>query len=169
MGTTAVITLLGVSGVAEVVVRAESMPSGLEEKNPVILEIEYDGSGNYVEPRPNLARIESASASGLTASVKAFYPSTDEKGTATTAKLFSRALNSSYDYSSPDDTQTLTGGVNKRATLTTTYETTGWVAVVVRACTAGGTLSGGDSQEAVLYLSNATVASSDVVLTASRG
>ena len=173
----ALLTDLGFNGMAEVMVRVQSTISGLEEMNPYICEIEYDLFGEYVPPRPNVARLTSSVTVPVgnnlnpSAIIGILYPSAGEKGVATTVQLFARDMSyqTTYDYGSPVDTQTLTGAGDKTATLSYLPASGTWWAFVARACTAAGVLSPLDSQETRLCMSWNITVPSNIQVTASRG
>jgi hypothetical protein len=170
-GATSIVlpAITGYPGIASVLVRAVSPYSGIEEKNGVVVQIEYDAAGVRVEPRPNTARITSATAVGLTAEVDVIYPTAGEAGVATTVALFSRTPDGTYDYTTPDATESLSGTTSKYATLTATL-VAGRRLFVVRAVTAAGTQSANNSSEAELYLTAAvTVGATNISVTNTRG
>ena len=82
-------------GTAQVLVRA--VKAGVEEANGTRLSVEFDGSGNYVAPRPNSPAVRYYSAaSGLAVTVKGAYPTAGEKGTATKLNLRYKVPGGSY-------------------------------------------------------------------------
>ena len=136
----------GFSGVVYAMLRAVHPTSGLEDRNTDMEKFEYDQFGTFIPARPNSPHIVRSSVSvtsGLDLSLRATYDPTDEAGTATTIRLFTRTQLGSYDYDSPADTQTISQGADgvSKVTLTHTFAAAGFHYARVLAYTAGGTSS----------------------------
>jgi hypothetical protein len=159
----------GYAGTAYVLIRAEF--GGVEENNGSLLKIEYDAAGAYVDPRPNTITIRAQNVSSGTAlTAYATYDTTGERGTATTAQLFTRTPTGSYDFDTPDDTATLSSasGRLKFATLTATLAN-GWHWITAKAATSTGQQSASESQEILVYVSDVDAVAPTPTVTASGG
>lgn len=144
------LTIPSTGGVVYVIIRAYA--GGIYSDNTDRIAIEYDNSGNYVQSRPNSCRIKSWSlAAGGALTVVAAYDTADEIGTATTARIFTRAVGGSYAQA---DSETLAGSGIKTATLTATLSN-GWHEIAVKAGTADGVLSADYSDAILVYASDA--------------
>jgi hypothetical protein len=135
--------ITGYAGTARVLVRA--VKSGVEDANGEILELEYDGAGDYVSPRPNAPTVRGYSvASGLSASLLGVYPTTDEKAVATKLNAYVKAPGGSYP-GSPDATAALGTAYDgvKEATVAVTLASAGVWWIKVTAATAGDVESEG--------------------------
>ena len=152
---------LSYPGIAYVVIRA--VYGGIEETNTIRLALEYDDSGNYVDPRPNNLAIESWSIDdGTDLTVEVAYDPTDELATPTKANLYAKTYSGSY---SLKDTQNLT---SNKATLTETL-TNGWWYIAVKAETAGGVESEDYSAAQLIYVADTSLSAPTVTSYVSRG
>jgi len=148
--------ITGYAGTVLAVLRAEF--GGEEEKNMLILELEYDASGNFVQARPNTPDLGDVTVSGLSVTVGGSYNPANEASTATSLELFTRDPDDAYDFGSPDDTGSLDD--NNRATMTATL-TEGWRYVTLKSSN-GTVLSTSRSVEKMIYVSEDDASLSNV-------
>jgi hypothetical protein len=148
----------GYAGTVRVLLRATL--SDIEEKNGQELRIEYDAAGAYVAPRPNTPILDDAViTSGTTVTVAVSYDTTGEEGTAQDVQLFTRTPSGSYDFDTPEDTDTLAGsGTIKTGSLTTGLAN-GWHYITAMAATAAGLQSATEAQEQLVYVSDTNISS----------
>lgn len=173
--TTTLPALTGYPGIATVIVR--TVKSGGEEKNSEILFLEYDGSGNYVPPRPNTPAIDAASAAvtgGTTLDITGVYDPTNQAGVATKLQLFKRTPTGSYDFTTVDAEAALTASpfhiTAKTADLSFSFSSAGFYYVTLKAATADDVQSTDPSDEVLVYVSAVDAAApTDTAISVSRG
>ena len=161
--------ITGYPGIAQVLIRAEF--GGAEEKNGELLLIEYDAAGDYVAPRPNGISVQKVSvSSGTSLSVQCTYDTTGEAGTATTAQIFARDPDGSYDFDTPDGTASLSADYSglKYATVTASLAN-GWHWVTAKAATVAGVQSLNQAQEVLVYVSDVDATAPTPTLTTTGG
>jgi len=108
------------NGKLRVVVRASK--SGVTEKNDTEVEIEFDASGNIVDPRPNKAHIQSITvASGLTNTFKIGVIEDDGAAVATNVDLYVVAVGTPIDVTTPSASGTLPAAVGGYHEITVQY------------------------------------------------
>lgn len=129
----------GYPGVVRVLLRAEK--SGVEEAQGQLIEIELDGAGGRVAPRPNTPFFGPYSVAGAALTVNALYITAYQAATPTSIQLFKRTPTGSYDFVSPIATAALSAGVNFRTAVLSATLTPGTYYLTLRSITAGGVLS----------------------------
>lgn len=156
----------GSPGLTYWVLRAVSA-TGKEEKNLLLLALEYDSSAEFIAARPNtpgVIRASIAVALGRTLSLRAVYSPILESGVATKLQLFTRTLSGYYGgggsdvYTAPDNEADLATSANgmKAANLTFALPTNGWYYIRVLAATAAGIQSDPTvAPELLVYVSDA--------------
>jgi len=155
--TIAAPAVIGYPGTVSFILRAEL--NGIEELNNEILDIEYDGVGVRVDPRPNDILINGVDVStGTTLDVDLTYNSADEAGVATQGQLFVRTPTGVYDFNAPDDASSLIGTNIRNVSLTVTLAT-GWYYITAMAATASGVQSVTPTPERLVYISDDDIAS----------
>lgn len=158
-GTESPITVNAISGYpgkARFIVRA--VLAGVEEKNTSYYEVEYAANGSIVAKRPNAPSIDRRSivfTNGRTMTVKGNYLTLNEAARATHLKLFVCPIGSSFDYTAPVASASLTDtSVDSRfltATLTYTFPANGLYHVSMKSfVTSTNTYSENPSSEDVL-------------------
>ena len=170
--TIALPAITGFPGTARVWVRAVS--GSIEERNNEVLEIEYDAGGARVTPRPNDASLIPGSIlqlSGKQVKIDCVYDPADEKSVATQVRLFSRVPSGSYNFSSPEDTQTLVAGPTgmKTAQLTVTQTFSGFHFLTAKAFDASGQESVTQAQEVLTYVTLEAATAPTIEVFQSRG
>lgn len=162
--------ITGYPGTARVVVRA--VASGVEEQNAASVALEYDASGAYVAPRPNVPTlVDVAVSSGTSLSVEVAYDPHDEAASPATVELYARDPDGTYTYASPAGSASLSaadGAATRTASVDATLSA-GWHYLTARALTSAGLDSGADAPERLVYISSAAVEGPDVTLVQSGG
>jgi len=129
----------GYPGVVRVLLRAEK--SGVEEVQGQLIEIELDGAGDRVAPRPNTPAFGPYSVVGGALTVNALYVVAYQAAAPASIQLFKRTPSGSYDFASPVATAALSSGVNFRTAVLSAALTPGTYYITLRSITAGGVLS----------------------------
>ena len=163
--------ITGYAGTVRVILRA--INGGVEEKNTVELDLEYDAAGAFVPARPPVPGIVDYSvASGLTVSIDGSVSTFEGLATPATLQLFLRDADGSYDFANPDDTTALAVGTpstNYTATVEAAVGATGWKYATLKTATAAGTQSENYADEVLIYVSDVNVAAPAVTGYISRG
>ena len=153
------VVVTGSPGFAYFVLRAVSA-SGKEEKNLLLLAVEFDAAGARVAGRPNVPGVLRASiavTAGRTLAMRGIYDPTLALGTATQLQLFTRTLAGAYNFAAPDATASLSSSANglQGATLSATLGANGWYYCKVLAATAAGVqTANADAPEFLIYVSD---------------
>ena len=153
------VVITGSPGVAYFVLRAVSA-SGKEEKNLLLLAVEFDAAGARVAGRPNVPGVLRASmavTAGRTLAMRGIYDPSLALGTATQLQLFTRTLAGAYNFAAPDATASLSSSANglHGATLSATLGANGWYYCKVLAATAAGVqTANADAPEFLIYVSD---------------
>lgn len=157
---------MGYPGFVRVLLRAEK--SGVEERVGAILDIELDGSGVYVSPRPNTPQFATLAIAGATFTVSAVYDPRREEGVATQVQLFARAPGGAYNFASPVATGTLVAGATFKTASLSWTGADGTYLCVLKARTASGVQSESASPEATVELLSTTATPPTFTVEAAR-
>ena len=150
-------SLPAIEGTFKLVLRTNII-GGEHEYIGTDLEVEFDGTGAFITPRPNTPSImKSVITDGLTVAIETSYDPSREVGVATHIHLYYKAVGGAYN-ASPDAADNLVSeGYSKVASPEIAVPATGWYWFKVTAATA---LNAEDTTgaERLLYVSDVATA-----------
>jgi len=120
-----------------------SVSSGVESATPLVLEIEYDASGDVLPAAPNNPTTAKRTIDGRTVTVAYDYDQANEASTPTTVKMWLVAEGGSPDWGSPDVSESIAAASNgfMRGTIEATAGSDGFFQWIVRVADSDGDLS----------------------------
>lgn len=131
-----------------------SISNSVESPTPLVLEIEYDASGDVVAAAPNDPDASWRTIDGRTVTVAYSYDQADEPSTPTTVKLWLVAEGGSANWNSPDTSQAIASasGGFMRGTIQATAGADGFYQWIVRVADVDGDLSPSTTLEDEIWL-----------------
>lgn len=150
-------SLPATAGTFKLVLRT-NLIGGIQEFIGTDLEVEFDGTGAFIPPRPNTPTImKSTITGGLTVAINTSYDPSREVGVATHIHLYYKAVGGAYN-PVPDASDNLVSeGYSKVAAPSVEVPATGWYWFKVVAATAGN-VEDSTGDERLIYVSDSATA-----------